>query len=135
MNSVQPSYLLITKLVVVNRRGRILTMRRSKGAPRRPWTWDFPGGVVEYGEQPLESTLREAAEEAGLEFNANEVKIIGVYSHSRSEEQAAIVFYRAKYNDADVVLSYEHDEYRWVTKEEFQSLETPDLFKEVASSI
>lgn len=130
-NESAPQYLLITKLVVVNEEGSILTMRRSKDAPRRPWTWDFPGGIVEYGEQPLESVLREAEEESGLHFALQDISLIHVATHPRGKEHGALVFYSAQHTGEPVRLSYEHAEYKWATKEEFQSLETPDVFKEV----
>lgn len=133
-NSTQP-YLLITKLVVVNDAGKVLTMRRSEDAPRRPWTWDFPGGIVEYGEQPLESVLREAVEESALVFSPEEVDLISIATHPRGDEHGALVFYAAKHTGAEVQLSYEHESYRWVTKEEFQDLETPDAFKQIVTSL
>lgn len=126
-----PLYLLITKLIVVNDEGKVLTMRRSEDAPRRPWTWDFPGGIVEYGEQPLESMLREAVEESALIFSQEDVRLIDVVTHPRGDEYGALVFYTAKHTDIEVKLSYEHDCHRWVTKEEFQQLETPDVFKQI----
>ncbi len=130
-----PLYLLITKLVIVNEEGKILTMRRSEDAPRRPWTWDFPGGIVEYGEQPLDSVLREAVEESALEFTPEDVRLIDVVTHPRGEEHGALVFYTAKCTGASVQLSYEHESYRWVTKEEFQLLETPDVFKAIVANL
>ena len=130
-----PLYLLITKLVVVNSEGKVLTMRRSKDAPRRPWTWDFPGGIVEYGEQPLESVIREAAEESGLMFTPDDISLVDVVTHPRGDEHGALVFYTANLSGAQIKLSYEHDAFEWVTKEEFQSLETPDVFKQIVTSL
>ena len=131
VRTAQTLYLLITKLVVVNDEGKVLTMRRSKDAPRRPWTWDFPGGIVEDGEQPIDAVLREAAEESGLTFTAEDVMPIQTVIHPRGDEQAAIVFYLAHHRGDEITLSHEHDSYEWVTKQEFQNLETPDTFKQI----
>lgn len=132
---VAPEYILITKLVVVDDAGRILTMRRSEDAPRRPWTWDFPGGIVEYGEQPLKAVVREAQEESGLNFAESDIKILSVVTHPRGDEYGALVFYSARHTREDIRLSYEHDSYKWVTSEEFQDLETPDVFKEIVEGL
>lgn len=130
-----PLYLLITKLIVVNDEGKVLTMRRSEDAPRRPWTWDFPGGIVEYGEQLLESVIREAVEESGLVFAPDDTRLVDVVTHPRGDEHGALVFYTVKHTGVKVKLSYEHESYRWVTKQEFQQLETPDVFKQIVTSL
>ena len=113
----------------------MLAMRRSEDAPRRPWTWDFPGGIVEHGEQPLESAIREAAEESGLMFTPDDIGLVDVVTHPRGDEHGVLVFYTTNLSGAQIKLSYEHDAFEWVTKEDFQRLETPDEFKQIVTSL
>jgi len=51
--------------VLVVRDGRLLLLRRAN----EPWfdRWDIPGGFCEAGEHPMETAVREAREESGLD--------------------------------------------------------------------
>jgi 8-oxo-dGTP diphosphatase len=51
--------------VLVMRAGRLLLLRRAN----EPWLgrWDIPGGFCEADEHPIETAVREAREECGLE--------------------------------------------------------------------
>lgn len=60
-----PSVAGIAVAVVTSPRG-VLIGRRRDGIPR----WVFPGGVIEDGETPSETAVRECAEEAGLKVAA-----------------------------------------------------------------
>jgi 8-oxo-dGTP pyrophosphatase MutT (NUDIX family) len=41
-------------------------------APTFPGYWGFPGGLVDFGETPQQAGIREAQEEIGVEFYAEE---------------------------------------------------------------
>jgi putative (di)nucleoside polyphosphate hydrolase len=45
------------------------------------WHWDIPKGGGEPGESPLQSAQREAAEETGLRFEADELLDLGRFSY------------------------------------------------------
>jgi ADP-ribose pyrophosphatase YjhB (NUDIX family) len=55
-----------TKVIIVREDGKLLALRRSKTCPRRPFSWDLPGGDVEFGEELEASVKREIQEEAGV---------------------------------------------------------------------
>ena len=91
--------------------------------------WDFPKGLVEAGETPLETARRETAEEAGisrLEFRWGEVwKETPPYSNGRKVARYTI----AETDEAEVRFSVnpdlgrpEHHEYRWVRLDEARDL-------------
>lgn len=48
------------------RDGRVLLCHRSAGRRWYPDVWDFPGGHVEHGEQPIEALARELKEELAI---------------------------------------------------------------------
>lgn len=124
---------VISKVLIRNDKGKILTIRRTKTAPRRPLTWDFPGGVVEWGEDPKDTAVREAREETGQVVQ--NLKVLEVGTLVERGEYAVTVFYTADMMRGEVSLSYEHDQFRWVTKEEFQELDAPSQFKMVVSGL
>jgi bis(5'-nucleosidyl)-tetraphosphatase len=82
--------------------------------------WDFPKGLVENGEQPLEAAVREVREETtigDLQFPWGEVHTeTGPYSRGKTAR-----YYLAKTSTTTIGLPVnpeigraEHSEYRWV---------------------
>jgi len=99
-----------------------LTIRRSQTAPSRPLNWDLPGGDIEYGEDAREGIIREIKEETNLEVTG--LKIIDVISALNDQGEFWItICYSARPTTSEVKLSFEHDDSRRVTPEEFQALE------------
>lgn len=109
------------KAVLFDGNGRILTLRRSETAPSRPLYWDLPGGDLDFGEDVEFGVRREIHEETGL--GVQDVQLLDVISglNDRSEFWVTIC-YTARPTTTEVVLSYEHDDSRWVTPEEFGKL-------------
>jgi 8-oxo-dGTP pyrophosphatase MutT (NUDIX family) len=95
--------------------------------------WDFPKGLVESGEQPLQAAMREVKEETlidRLQFNWGEVyRETGPYSHKKVAR-----YYVAQTSTEAVTLTVrpelgraEHNEWRWVTFEQGLALCSPRL--------
>lgn len=111
------------KAIIFNKKGKFLTIRRTSTAPARPNTWDFPGGDLEFGEDAMESILREIKEETGLKVK--NLKPFDVESHVNNDGDFWVTIgYTALAVSEKVVLSFEHDEFRWVTNKEFLKLES-----------
>lgn len=93
--------------------------------------WDFPKGLVEPGETPLEAACREVTEETTLtelEFHWGEVFIeTGPYWRNKVAR-----YYLGEAPEGEVRLPInpqlgraEHEEFRWVTSEEANHLIRP----------
>ncbi len=93
--------------------------------------WDFPKGVRESGEEPLETAIREVFEETGigdLDFAWAERFIeTGPYSRGKTAR-----YYLAETGTSEVVLGPspdtgepEHHEWRWVSFDEAHDLTAP----------
>lgn len=59
--------IMVVAAVLVDARGRVLLARRPEGKPLAG-LWEFPGGKVEPGEEPVAALRRELAEELGLDM-------------------------------------------------------------------
>ena len=116
------------KAIIFNKEGKILTIYRSKTAPSRPNTWDFPGGDLDFGEDATEGILREIKEETGLKIK----ELMPFDVASRINERGdfwVTIAYKAKTDSNKVILSFEHTEFKWVIPEEFLILESSNTQK------
>lgn len=109
------------KAIIYNNDGKILTMRRTETAPAWALNWDLPGGELEYGEEARAGIRREIKEEAGLEVE--NLDVIDVNSDFDDiNEFWVTICYSAKAKTAEVVISREHDQFKWVAPDEFLKL-------------
>ena len=67
-------------LAIVVRGGDVLIARRASDQ-HLPDSWEFPGGKVEDGEEPLAAALRELQEETGLRAAGAESLLVFVHDY------------------------------------------------------
>ena len=104
--------------VLAFREGRLLSLKRSLREEKAPGAWEVISGRIEPGEQPLEAAAREAREESGLDL-AIDPRPIASYRGEVAGRNMLVVAYRADAPPGDPKLSDEHDEWAFVTLEEF----------------
>ena len=122
------------KAIVFNEEGKFLTLHRTSSAPSNPDKWDFPGGDLDFGEDAIEGITREAKEESGLEVK--DLKPFDVESHiNKKGDFWVTIAYTAKAASDEVTLSFEHDEFEWLTAGEFLKLESPDKLKRFVKNL
>jgi 8-oxo-dGTP pyrophosphatase MutT (NUDIX family) len=118
----------------------VVVVRRERGdwkylLLRAYKNWDFPKGLVEPSESPMETAKREVEEETGitdLRFRWGDIfKETSPY-YSRGKKIAR--FYIAESTESGVTLSVnpelgrpEHHEYRWLSYEEAKGLTSKRL--------
>ncbi len=112
------------KAVVFNTAGKFLAIRRSETAPSHALEWDLPGGELEYGENPLQGIVREVLEETGL--HVGELKPFDVFGHENVVGFWVTIAYSCNAFGEKIALSFEHDDFKWVTIEEFLELPAPE---------
>lgn len=99
-----------------------LIVQRSASDDFLPGIWEFPGGNIEDGELILEALKREIFEEIGINIDTQKVKLVHFYDKIKEKEEKYhyieldfLIDVSSK--DLDIKLSFEHDDYTWVTKD------------------
>ena len=100
----------------------LLIVKRSENDNLYPGAWEFPGGHLENGETLKDGLKRELFEEIG--FNTDFEPIITHYYDEIKEKNNELIhdleidfIINVKKEDVNVVLSSEHCDFKWVTKE------------------
>lgn len=112
-------------VIINNNHGKILVLKRSPFEFYYPNFWDLPGGKIESGETLQEAAIRETEEESGLKIKLENKYF---YFYSYNDKDLDIYSFRAQLINDEVMLSKEHAEFRWISKDEWQKLEyTPSV--------
>ena len=82
--------------------------------------WEFPGGKVEEGESYENALARKIKEEFNANIDVNEY--IGENIHHYPEKDIRLLFYKARLLSENIEL-LEHEDYKWITKEEKDNFE------------
>lgn len=90
-------------------------LKKSQGG-----LWEFPGGKLEAGESCEAALKREIFEEFEAEIDVE--GYITENIHHYPEKDIKLMFYKAKLVSDKLVLK-EHEDYRWITKEDKDKFE------------
>jgi len=106
--------------ILIKKGSKFLLLKKSAGDKNDPNRWDLPGGGIEFGEQPFETALREAKEEAGIRVKIT--KILNVWAMPYNKQWSIELLAQGKYLGGKVKLSKEHSGYQWVSQHELKTL-------------
>jgi 8-oxo-dGTP pyrophosphatase MutT (NUDIX family) len=85
-------------------------------------TWTMPGGKLHFQESFEEGAKRELEEETGITdakvIDGFKEEIEYFYTFEDKRIHKKVVYYLIKSNTKDVKLSYEHDDFEWLTFQE-----------------
>lgn len=105
----------IAKVLLVNQAGKVLTLRRTKTAPRRPLQGDIPGGWVDEGEDFTAAAIRETKEESGITVGFADLRLVYTHTAKLDIGSASWLFFIGKTSESEVKLSPEHDQAEWLS--------------------
>lgn len=109
--AVPASYLLLEQ------DGKILLMRRFQTG-YMDGSYSLPAGHVDSGELPMETMVREAKEEVGIELTKNDLAFVYVDYEVRDVEADRVDFYFKAANwsgEPMIVEPHKCDDLRWVS--------------------
>lgn len=121
-------FLLCVKVIIVNDDNKVLVLQRSDKTSRAHG-WDFAGGGVDTGENPLDAVIRETLEETRLSID--KINILST-SHGQTDGGEYVMLgYSAHTSDTEVYLSWEHESYKWITMDELSELDLPETHRSI----
>ena len=88
--------------------------------------WEFPGGKIDKNESEQNALVRELTEEFGMSVQVNSK--IGEHLHQYPDFTIKLIAYKCEFKDASFVLT-DHDDYKWVFKEEILEYDLADADK------
>jgi mutator protein MutT len=131
MTSFDPNYFptkafaqIGQKAVIFNEKGEILLLLRSEktGSGGK---WSFAGGSLEDREDPIVGIQREISEETLLSIKDLRPYTVFSYTHTNGDF-IVIIGYTCISKSTEVVLNWEHQEFKWVNVEEAKKMDLSD---------
>ena len=116
---------------------KFLILYRKPNKPNGD-TWGLPAGKVDNGETDEQAIVREIYEETGYKANLDELELLGEFRFNFPDYIVDFPTFRIKLKQQFNVAHKpdEHEDYKWVTKEECNAL--PNLiygFRELLEKI
>lgn len=116
----------VAKVLIENDEGKFLALQKSDSYDWKAGKWELPGGKIEeeLGEDRLDAARREVKDEAGLKVKSlvDAVRVeVGEFKPGKPAVNCFIL-YSDSYS-GEVQLSEEHQNYEWVTAEEFKRMD------------
>jgi len=122
---------VVVKGVIVNE-GNVLIVQRASDDEVGSGTWECVGGKVDFGEDLEQALVREIQEEVGLTVSVEMILYATTFKTDPSR-QVVLLTYLCGSEGRAVILSEEHSNFSWVTKEQARITLTPEIVSEIES--
>lgn len=118
---------LSVKVIIRDKEGRCLLLKRSMNSKGNPGKWDLPGGKVDIGENLEQGLSREVKEETGVTISLKNV--IGAAESETPTKRVAYLIFEGRLESGQVRLSEEHDDFTWVDHKALGKVDITDQFR------
>jgi len=118
--------ILSIKIVIRDRDGRCLLLRRSMSSKGNAGKWEFPGGKVTGGESFDAALLREIFEETGLTVSIKHA--VGTVESDLPTRKVIYLILEGYLESGEVRLSEEHQEYAWIERKRLSEMDLCEQF-------
>jgi len=124
---------LAAKAFIVDEKGKLLLVKRSRKNSLKVGAWELPGGRLNPGENPFDGLKREVLEETGLGITIAEPLSIRHFKRDEKQRITMLVFLCSpnSQNLESVRLSSEHDAFEWISLENAKEKITDFFYKEI----
>lgn len=125
------------KVIIKNSDGLILLLRRADHYLTNGLeAWDIPGGRIKPEEALMDALAREVEEELGVELIGSPTLLIAQDIFvSHKDLHVVRLTYLHTMDVANVTLSEEHYEYRWVALDETKNFSIEPFLREALDSL
>ena len=109
------------KCLLKNEYNKYLILKKTQEEAKNDGSenlYDIPGGRMEYGEDIIDTLVREVFEETGIKLQLNQIeKILNAKSIIRKDGlNLVVITYIANIKNCSVKISSEHSEFYWIDK-------------------
>ncbi len=111
---------LVAVAMIISKEDKILLGKRAKTRDFKPGIWEVPAGRLDKGETPSQAIAREGREELNLILEP--IGLVDAYVFDRNGRNLLLLNYACRILSGTPKRSPEHEELRWVTIEEANSL-------------
>lgn len=111
----------IVQKAVITKGDKYLILLRPTNKKYFPNHWDFPGGKLEEGEDPITGLKREVLEETNLEIEV--LSVSSTYEETYIGIPNRFVTYTVTLTSDNLRLNEEHTDYTWATKNQILKFE------------
>lgn len=119
---------LSVKIIILDKDGRCLLLKRSMRSEGNPGKWDLPGGKVDPGESFEEALLREVCEETGLSVFPE--RVLAAAESEKPSARVAYLIMEGRPNSTEVRLRKdEHEAYAWIDRRDLADIDVAQQFR------
>lgn len=126
---------IIQKIIVagiVIRNNKVLIIQRSADEESYPNLWELPSGKRDFLELSETAVIREVKEETGLDVKVIMPISVFEFKNEKPNEirDSTQINFLVKYVSGEVMLSSEHQNFSWITKDKLKDYEVSDTVEE-----